>query len=177
MGAADQTPILPNSYCTKTASAFANTEADSWTGSTWWNLIFLHCESINKLCKIQQKQLYNYFSNSLIIYSVDYKSLQVYHITWMCLDTQWKQYTTLQWNWCITLKYAQWQLGQNQWIFFFSEVTLTLYSLIFLFKPIYKNIYLIISKLDIFENRKNYVLHVFLDKLCHSPEISSQLLL
>ena len=29
MGAADQTPVLPNSYCTKTASAFANTEADS----------------------------------------------------------------------------------------------------------------------------------------------------
>ena len=30
------------------------------------------------------------FSNSLIIHKVNYKSLHVYHITCMCLDTQWK---------------------------------------------------------------------------------------
>ena len=36
---------------------------------------------------------------------------------------------------------------------YFSEVTLLLQCFIFLFKPIYKNIYLTIIKLDIFENR------------------------
>ena len=30
------------------------------------------------------------FSNSLIIHKVNYKSPHVYHITCMCLDTQWK---------------------------------------------------------------------------------------
>ena len=37
---------------------------------------------------------------------------------------------------------------------YYSEVTLLLESFIFLFDPIYKNIYLTITKLHIFENRK-----------------------
>ena len=37
---------------------------------------------------------------------------------------------------------------------YYSEVTLLLESFIFLFEPIYKNIYFTITKLDIFENRE-----------------------
>ena len=43
---------------------------------------------------------------------------------------------------------------------YYSEVTLLLEYFIFLFEPIYKNIYLTITKLDIFENRK-ILFHTF----------------
>ena len=49
---------------------------------------------------------------------------------------------------------------------YYSEVTVLLEAFIFLFEPIYKNIYLTITKLDIFENRK-------ILQPCHSLDIIS----
>ena len=51
---------------------------------------------------------------------------------------------------------------------YYSEVTLLLQSFIFLFEPIYKNIYFTVTKLDIFENRKIlfYTSVMAVSKLC-----------
>ena len=50
---------------------------------------------------------------------------------------------------------------------YYSEVTLLLESFIFLFQPIYKNIYLTITKLDIFENIKILFYTFFFSLVIH----------
>ena len=50
---------------------------------------------------------------------------------------------------------------------YYSEVTLLLESFIFLFEPIYKNIYFTVTKLDIFENRKILFYTFFFNLVIH----------
>ena len=61
-----------------------------------------------------------------------------------------KQYTTLQWEWFIPHKICTMTTCTKSINIYYSQVTLLLQCLIFLFKPIYKNNYLTIIKLDIF---------------------------
>ena len=87
------------------------------------------------------------------------------HITCMCLDIQWKTVYHSPVKVVLPLKYAQWQLAQNQWIFITHSLLLE--SLISLFEPIYKNIYLTITKLEIYENRKILFYTFFFSLVIH----------
>ena len=95
-----------------------------------------------------------YFSNSLKIHEVNYQPQDVYHITCMCLDTQWKTAAYhSRWRVVYTTKICTMTTCTKSMHIYYSQVTLLSQCFIFLFKPIYKNIYLTIIKLDIWYSK------------------------
>ena len=93
-------------------------------------------------------------SNSLIIHEVNYQPQDVYHITCICLDTQWKTVYHSPVRVVYTTKICTMTTCTKSTNIYYSEVTLLLQCFIFLFKPIYKNINLTIIELDMLKNRK-----------------------
>ena len=95
-----------------------------------------------------------YFSNSLKIHEVNYQPQDVYHITCMCLDTQWKTAAYhSRWRVVYTTKICTMTTCKKSMHIYYSQVTLLSQCFIILFKPINKNIYLTIIKLDIWYSK------------------------
>ena len=101
---------------------------------------------VNQSASKRKTSLYAsmHFSNSLIIFEVNYQPQDVYHISCMCLNNQWK---TVYHSPVRVVKKPKNMHNDNLYKineYLLLKITFLLKCFIVLFKPIYKNIYLTI---------------------------------